>query len=93
MATSQGRNKGVRSGRIASPEPQSDWDSFSFIAGTPKDKRGIFPSPTEMTTSHGAEPGKKETAQERRIEEDFSPQYWIPRRRGRPRKNKEVVET
>jgi hypothetical protein len=66
MVTSQRINKGVKSGRITRPEPQSDWDSFSLTTGIPKDKRGIFPLPAGTTTSHCVEPGVEGTAQEGR---------------------------
>jgi hypothetical protein len=93
MATSQNMKKGTRSGRIARPEPQSDWDSFSLTTGIPKDKKGIFPLPTGTTTSHRTELGVEGTAQEGRTVEALSPQQQIPQRRGRPRKNKEAGET
>jgi hypothetical protein len=93
MVTSQNMKKGTHSGRITRPEPQSDWDSFSLRTGIPKGEREIFPSPTGTTTSHRSGLGKEETAQEGRMVEALSPQQRIPQRRGRPRKNKEVVET
>jgi hypothetical protein len=93
METSQNMNKGTHSGRITRLEPQSDWDSFSLRTGFPKGEREIFPSPTGMTKSHLSGLGMEETTQEGRTVETLSPQQWIPQRRGRPRKNKEVVET
>jgi hypothetical protein len=93
METSQNMKKGTRSGRIARPQPQSDWDSFFLITGIPKDEREIFPSPAGTTTSHHAGLGKEETMQEGRKVDALSPQQWIPQRRGRTRKNKEFVET
>jgi hypothetical protein len=44
-------------------------------------------------TSHHSGLGMEETAQEGRMVETLSPQQQIPRRRGRPRKNKEAVES
>jgi hypothetical protein len=93
MATSQNIKKGTRSGRITRPEPQSDWDSFSLTTGIPKDKRGFFLYPRERHITPCTELGVEGTAQEGRIVEALSPQQHIPRRRGRPRKNKEVGET
>jgi hypothetical protein len=92
MATSQNKKKGTCSGRIARPEPQSDWDSFSLTTGVPKDKKGVFPSPMGTTTSHHAKFGVEGTAQEGRTTEAPFPQQHIPQRRGRPRKNKEAEE-
>jgi hypothetical protein len=92
MMTSQNKKKGTRSSKIAKLEPQSDWDSSSLAAGVPKDKNGVFPSPTGTTTSHHVELGVEGTMQEGRVEKAPFPQQHIPRRRGRPRKNKEVEE-
>jgi hypothetical protein len=55
MVTSQRIKKSTCSGRIVRPKPQSDWDSFSLTIGIPKDKRGIFPLPMGMMTSHHIE--------------------------------------
>ena len=43
--------------------------------------------------SHHAEPGMEGPKQEGRIVEALTPQKLIPRRRGRPKKNKEDGET
>jgi hypothetical protein len=43
--------------------------------------------------SHHVEPRVEGPAQEGRIVEALSPQQQIPRRRGRPKKNKEAGET
>jgi hypothetical protein len=74
MLTSQNIKKGMQSGRIAITEPQSDWDSFSLTKGIPKDKRGIFPFPVGMMTSHHAEPRVEVTVQEGRTVKSLSPQ-------------------
>jgi hypothetical protein len=71
----------------------SNWDSFLLTAGIPKDPKGDFPLPAERVISHRAEAGVEEAAQEGKTLEALSPQQQIPRRRGRPRKNKEAGET
>jgi hypothetical protein len=68
-------------------------DSFSLRTGFLKGKREIFPLPMGMTKSHLSGLRMEETTQEGRTVEILSPQQWIPRRRGIPRNNKEVVET
>jgi hypothetical protein len=92
MATSQNKKKGTCSGMISIPDPLSDWDSFSLIVGVPRYKKGIFPLPMRMTTSHHVELGVEGTAHEERIVEAPFPQQHIPQIRGRPRKNKEDGE-
>jgi hypothetical protein len=92
METSQNIRKGMRSGRSAKPEPQSDWDSFFLTTGIPKDPKGDFPLPAEMMISHCTKAGVEEVSQEGRTLEALSSQQQIPWRRGRPRKNKETEE-
>jgi hypothetical protein len=94
MATSQNVRKGTQSGRSARNETQSDWDSFSLIAGTPKDPKGFSLLIMEARISHRSEPGVEDaTHQEGNMLEGLSPQQQMPGRRGNPRKNKEVGET
>jgi hypothetical protein len=92
METSQSIRKGTQSSKIARSKPQNDWESFSPAAGIPKDVKGVIPLPTEKTRSNHAEPEAEGFAQEGKTVEAPSPQQQMPRRRGRPRKNKEVVE-
>jgi hypothetical protein len=93
METSQRINMGVRSHRIAISKPQSDWDSFSLTRVIPKGKRGVFPLPMKMKTTHHVEPRVEGTTHEGRIVEAPSPQQHILQRRGGPRKNKKARET
>jgi hypothetical protein len=64
MESSQNIRKGARSGRSTRPEPQSDWDSFSCIACTPKDPKGVLPLPAKAMISHHVEPRLEEVVQE-----------------------------
>jgi hypothetical protein len=54
--------------------------------------KGVIPLPTEKTRSNHMEPIAEGFAQEGKTIESLSPQQKMPRRRGRPRKNKKVVE-
>jgi hypothetical protein len=92
MATSQSIRKGTWSSRIARSKPQNDWESFSPATGIPKDAKGVIPLPTETIRSNRAEPEAERLVQGGKTVEAPSPQQQIPRRRGRPRKNKEVEE-
>jgi hypothetical protein len=62
------------------------WDSFLLLADIPRDPKGDSPLPTGKVTSHHVE------AEEGKTLEALSPQHSIPRKGGRPRKNKEIEE-
>jgi hypothetical protein len=70
----------------------SNWDSFFLTVGIPGDPKGYFPLHTERVISQRTEAGLGEDAQEGKTLESLSPQHKIPRRRGRPNKNKEAEE-
>jgi hypothetical protein len=92
MVASQSAGKGVRSGRTARSEPQRDWNSFSPATTIPKDVEGTILSPAEKTrSSHGTTEAEK-FIQEREMERAPSSQQQLPRRRGRPRKNEEIMK-
>jgi hypothetical protein len=91
MATSQRIRKGMQNNRIARSKPQNDWDSFSPVAGIPKDVKGDIPLLAEKTRSNRTEPEAEGFAQEGKMIEASFPQQKIPRRRGRLRKNKDAM--
>jgi hypothetical protein len=64
-----------------------NWDSFLLTISIPRDPKGDSPLPTGKVTSHHAEEEEGKTL------EALSPQQSIPRKRGRPRKNKETGES
>jgi hypothetical protein len=92
MVTSQSTRKGTRSSRTARSEPQRDWDSFSPAAGIPKDVKGTILLPTEKTRSNRGKYEMEGFTQEGKTVRAPSPQQQMPRRRGRPRKNQEIME-
>jgi hypothetical protein len=62
------------------------------MADIPKDVKGTILLPTEKTRSNRAESEVEGFAQEGKIVGAPSPQQKMPRRRGRPRKNQEIME-
>jgi hypothetical protein len=93
MGTPQNIRRGTRSSRSARLEPQSAWDSFLLAVGIPEVSKGGSYLCVEMMISHRAKAEVEEVVLEGRTLEDMPPQQQIPRRRGRPRKNKEAGET
>jgi hypothetical protein len=63
-----------------------------FSADIPRDPKGDPPLPTGETTSRSAEAGIEGAAGKGKTVEGSSPQQPVPRKRGRPRKNKEPGE-
>jgi hypothetical protein len=63
-----------------------NWDSFLLTIGIPKDPKGDSPLSAGKVTSHCV------AVEEGKTSKVLSPQHPIPRKRGRPRKNKETVE-
>jgi hypothetical protein len=70
----------------------NNWDSFLLTADIPRDPKGDSPLLAEKVTSHHAEAEIGRTVEEGKTLEATSPQQSIPRKRGRPRKNKETGE-
>jgi hypothetical protein len=71
----------------------NNWDSFLVTTDIPKDPKGYFSLPMKRVTSHRTVAKMGRTMEEGNILESLSPQHSIPRRRGRPRKNKEFRKT
>jgi hypothetical protein len=69
-----------------------EWDSFLFLADIPRDLKGDPPLPTREATSRSVKVGIKGDVGKGKIVEGSSPQQPIPRKRGRPRKNKDLRE-
>jgi hypothetical protein len=68
------------------------WDLFLFSADIPRDPKGDPPLPMGKTTSHSSEAEKERAAEkEKTVEVSFS-QQPIPRKRGKPRNNREPGE-
>jgi hypothetical protein len=63
-----------------------------FSADIPRDPKGDPPLPTGETTSRSAEARIEGAAGKGKTVEGSSPQQPVPRKRGRPRKNKNVEE-
>jgi hypothetical protein len=92
MVASQSVGKGARSGINARFEPKRDWNYFSPATTIPKDMEGTILSPAEKTrSSHGTIEAKK-FIQEREMARAPSSQQQLPRRRGRLRKNEEIMK-
>jgi hypothetical protein len=68
------------------------WDSFLLSADIPRDPKGDPPLPMGKATSHSAEAEIERAAEKGKTVEALSPQQPIPRKRGRPRKNRETRE-
>jgi hypothetical protein len=92
MDTPQNIRKGCEV-EEARPEPQSDWDSFLLTADFPQGSKGRFPSARGKgnITPRGGRIGR-DCAERRSIGSPVPPTK-MPRRRGRPKKNKEARET
>jgi hypothetical protein len=71
----------------------NNWNLFLLATGIPKDTKEYFPLPTERVTSCHAEAEAGRDVEKGRTLESLSPQKPIPRKRGRPRKNKKIEET
>jgi hypothetical protein len=70
----------------------NNWDSFILIVNIPRDPKGYSPLPMEKVTSHHTEVEIGRVAEEGKKLAAPSPQQSIPRKRGKPRKNKETGE-
>jgi hypothetical protein len=93
MVTSQSARKGAQwSSRTVRSEPQRDWDSFSPATGIPKDVKGTILLPAEKTRSIRGKYEMEGFTQEGKTVRAPSPQQQMPQRRGRPRKNQEIME-
>jgi hypothetical protein len=64
------------------------WDSFMLSADIPRDPKGDPALPTGKATSHSAEAEIGRATEKGKTVEALSLQQTIPRKRGRPRKNK-----
>jgi hypothetical protein len=92
MAASQSTGKGMQSERTVRSEPQRDWNSFSPTTTIPKDVEETILSPTEETRSSRETTETEKFIQERETARAPSSQQQLPRRRGRPRKNEEIMK-
>jgi hypothetical protein len=68
------------------------WDLFMFSVDIPRDPKGDPPLPTGEAASRSAEAKIEGVAGKEKTVEASSPQQPVPRKRGRPRKNKEPEE-
>jgi hypothetical protein len=66
------------------------WDSFLLAADIPKDPKGDPPLPMGKETSHSVEVEIGRDAEKGKTLEALPPQQPIPRKRGKPRKNRET---
>jgi hypothetical protein len=92
MVTSQSTRKGAQSSKTVRSKPQRDWDAFSPAVGIPKNVKGTIPLLAEETRSIREKYEMEGFTQEGKTTRALSPQQQMPRRRGRPRKNQEIVE-
>jgi hypothetical protein len=92
MATSQSAKKSTQSSRTVRSKPQMDWDALSPTAGIPKNIKGTIPLLAEETRSIHEKYKTEGFAQEGKTTRVFSPRQQIPWRRGKPRKNQDIVE-
>jgi hypothetical protein len=91
--TYQREGKGMRSSRTARSEPQKDQDSFSSATDIPKDVKENILLLAEKTISNHETFEVEKFAQEGKTVGPPSSQQKIPQRRGRLRKNKEIVKS
>jgi hypothetical protein len=66
------------------------WDFFLLAVDIPRDPKGDSSLPMGKETSYRAEAEIGRAIEKEKTLEAFSPQQSIPRKRGRPRKNRET---
>jgi hypothetical protein len=74
MGTPQNIKKGTRSSISSRPEPQSGWDSFLLVAGTPEVSKGNSHLRVEMMTLHLVKAKVEEVVPKGNTLEDMPPQ-------------------
>jgi hypothetical protein len=92
METSQSTRKGARINRTVRSKPQRDWDAFSPAIGIPVDVKGNILLPAKNTRAIHEKYVTEGFAQEGKTSRSPSPQQKMPRQRGRPIKNQDILE-
>jgi hypothetical protein len=81
----------VQGSRAKILKPQKDWDALSPAVGIPKDAKEAFFLPTKKTISDREVAEVENFVLERETVRAPSSQQDPPRRRGKPRENKEIM--